>query len=169
MLDCWHTLCVCVCVCVCVWVCVCVCHSVCVCLCVCVCVCVFTYTCVCIHVCIYVGLSITSWEWWRIHQADTKPQLLICKTNKQTYKETKQKTQPSQQQTNKQNNTSLAFHCPMTQKRYRWLFLLLLLFFLSFYTEDGCGVVCPPDQLSFYIRTGEKTVVGPTVCFEGNM
>ncbi|XP_076469458.1 protein O-linked-mannose beta-1,2-N-acetylglucosaminyltransferase 1-like [Babylonia areolata] len=36
-------------------------------------------------------------------------------------------------------------------------------------SDNGCGIECRPDQLSFYIRTGEKTTVGPTVCFEGNI
>lgn len=40
---------------------------------------------------------------------------------------------------------------------------------LNISADDGCGVECSPGQLSFYIRTGEKNVAGPTICFEGNI
>ncbi|KAL8595251.1 hypothetical protein ACOMHN_043403 [Nucella lapillus] len=40
---------------------------------------------------------------------------------------------------------------------------------MIFFFYNGCGVECRPDQLSFYIRTGVKNAVGPTVCFEGNV
>lgn len=40
---------------------------------------------------------------------------------------------------------------------------------LNITADDGCGVECSPDQLSFYIRTGDKNVAGPTICFEGNV
>ncbi|PVD24594.1 hypothetical protein C0Q70_15078 [Pomacea canaliculata] len=35
--------------------------------------------------------------------------------------------------------------------------------------EDVCKVECELGQLSFYIRTGDKNVAGPTVCFQGNI
>nr|KAG5694240.1 hypothetical protein BaRGS_021555 [Batillaria attramentaria] len=40
---------------------------------------------------------------------------------------------------------------------------------LNISADDGCGVECSPDQLSFYIRTGEKNIAGPTICFEGKI
>lgn len=40
---------------------------------------------------------------------------------------------------------------------------------LNITVDDGCGVECSTSQLSFYIRTGEKTSIGPTICFQGHV
>ncbi|KAH9504776.1 hypothetical protein Btru_061938, partial [Bulinus truncatus] len=39
-------------------------------------------------------------------------------------------------------------------------------------TSSPCDVKCLPDQFSFYIKTGEKSIstsLGPTICFQGKM
>ncbi|KAK6175496.1 hypothetical protein SNE40_013951 [Patella caerulea] len=36
-------------------------------------------------------------------------------------------------------------------------------------TDDRCGVKCNAGQHSFYIRTGDGSLVGPTICFEGDV
>ncbi|XP_070192367.1 protein O-linked-mannose beta-1,2-N-acetylglucosaminyltransferase 1-like isoform X3 [Littorina saxatilis] len=40
---------------------------------------------------------------------------------------------------------------------------------LNMSVDNGCGVECPPDHFSFYVRTGEKNTVKPTICFQGKI
>ncbi|ESP00315.1 hypothetical protein LOTGIDRAFT_173279 [Lottia gigantea] len=36
-------------------------------------------------------------------------------------------------------------------------------------TGDNCGVTCKPEQHTFYIKTGDSNLYGPTICYDGKI